>query len=163
MTQQDTDPTMTRILAAVRLGHEGEKARARQELTAVWADLGVDGDPLHRCTLAHYLADLQESTEEELAWDERALAAVASLTDERARRYDGSLQVRAFLPSLHLNLADCHRRLADERQARQHLTTARELVTDLPDDAYGDLIRQAIRDVSGALDAGSTDRLASHP
>ncbi|MFK3979926.1 hypothetical protein ACI2K4_06025 [Micromonospora sp. NPDC050397] len=154
---------MTSIGATVELGRSGQKAQAREALTALWDQLGADGDAFHRCTLAHYLADLQDTTEAELVWDERALAAVADLTDERAQRYLSSLQVQNFLPSLHLNLADCHRRLGNTTLAREHLVTAEDLVGHLPDDQYGDLIRGAIRHVAEALETGSTERLDSHP
>ncbi|RAO16696.1 hypothetical protein MED15_03744 [Micromonospora noduli] len=147
MTDQATvDPTMARIIEAVQLGQSGAPARARELLTALWDELGPTGDALHRCTLAHYLADLQENTEAELAWDERALAAVSDLTDERAQRYLSSLQVQAFLPSLYLNLADCHRRLGNVGPAREHLARAREHLVRLPDDPYGESIRDAVRD-----------------
>ncbi|MEU1240397.1 hypothetical protein ABZ388_08555 [Micromonospora parva] len=147
MTEQPTaDPTMTRIIEAVHLGHGGAPAEARALLTALWDDIGPTGDALHRCTLAHHLADLQDSTEAELSWDERALAAVSELTDERAQRYLSALQVQAFLPSLHLNLADCHRRLGNVAAAREHLARARENLRLLPDDPYGESIRVAVRD-----------------
>ncbi|MEU1588103.1 hypothetical protein [Micromonospora sp. NPDC005710] len=147
MTDQTTaDPTMTRIIEAVQLGQSGAPARARELLTALWDELGPDGDALHRCALAHHLADLQDTTEAELGWDERALAAVADLTDARAQEYLPSLQVQAFLPSLYLNLADCHRRLGNVRPAREHLARAREHLTRLPDDPYGESIRVAVRD-----------------
>lgn len=137
---------MTRIGEAVQLGRSGQHGPARDALTALWDELGPTGDALHRCTLAHYLADLQDTTEAELAWDERALAAVSDLTDERAQRYLSSLQVQAFLPSLYLNLADCHRRLGNVGPAREHLARAREHLVRLPDDPYGESVRAAIRD-----------------
>ncbi|MCG5435847.1 hypothetical protein [Micromonospora foliorum] len=147
MTDQATaDPTMTRIMDAVQLGRSGAPAPARELLTALWDELGPTGDALHRCTLAHYLADLQDTTEAELSWDERALAAVSQLTDERAQRHLPSLQVQAFLPSLHLNLADCHRRLGNVGQAREHLARVGEHLAGLPDDPYGESIRAAVRD-----------------
>ncbi|CCH18606.1 hypothetical protein [Micromonospora lupini] len=147
MNDQPTpDPTMTRIGEAVQLGRSGQKVRARNALTALWDEIGARGDAFHRCTLAHYLADLQDTTEAELRWDERALAAVSDLTDERAQRYLSSLAAQAFLPSLHLNLADCHRRLGNAAQARKHLAGAREHLAHLPDDAYGEAIRTAVRD-----------------
>ncbi|MEU5781556.1 hypothetical protein [Micromonospora lupini] len=157
MNDQPTpDPTMTRIGEAVQLGRSGQKVRARTALTALWDEIGDGGDAFHRCTLAHYLADLQDTTEAELRWDERALAAVSDLTDERAQRYLSSLQVRAFLPSLHLNLADCHRRLGNAARARKHLAGAREHLAHLPDDAYGEAIRAAVRDFAAddPTDAG---------
>nr|WTA64543.1 hypothetical protein OHB51_18620 [Micromonospora sp. NBC_00855] len=144
--QATADPTMTRIIEAVQLGQSGTPARARELLTALWDELGPTGDALHRCTLAHYLADLQDTTEAELAWDERALVAVSELTDERAQEYLPSLQVQAFLPSLYLNLADCHRRLGNVGLAREHLAQAREHLVRLPDDPYGESIRAAVSD-----------------
>ena len=123
--QPTSDPTMTRIGAAVQLGRSGQKALARDALAALWDEIGPTGDAFHRRTLAHYLADLQDTAEAELVWDERTLAAVSDLTDERARRYLPSLQVQAFLPSLYLNLADRDRRPGNPAQAREHLGLGR--------------------------------------
>lgn len=144
--QPAPDPTMTRIIEAVQLGQTGAPAQARELLTTLWDEIGPAGDALHCCTLAHHLADLQDTTEAELAWDERALAAVSELTAERAQRYLPSLQVQAFLPSLYLNLADCHRRLGNTGPAREYLARAREHLAQLPDDPYGETIRAAVRD-----------------
>jgi hypothetical protein len=56
--------------------------------------------------------------------------------------------VAAMYPSLHLNLADCHRRLGDLDRARDHLAQGQAAAGALPDDGYGQLIR------------GGLDRLA---
>lgn len=157
------DETMASIGAAVELGRSGQRVRARDALTALWEQIGATGDALHRCTLAHYLADVQDTTQAELEWDERALAAADDLTDDRAQRYDHAWQVRLLLPSLHLNLADDHRRLGSPTRARKHLAQAQSLVTELPDDQYGGMIRSGLQHVSEALAAGSTQRLDSHP
>ncbi len=157
------DETMASIGAAVELGRSGQRVRARDALTALWEQIGATGDALHRCTLAHYLADVQDTAQAELEWDERALAAADDLTDDRAQRYDHAWQVRLLLPSLHLNLADDHRRLGSPTRARKHLAQAQSLVTELPDDQYGGMIRSGLQHVSEALAAGSTQRLDSHP
>lgn len=157
------DETMASIGAAVELGRSGQRVRARDALTALWEQIGATGDALHRCTLAHYLADVQDTAQAELEWDERALAAADDLTDDRAQRYDHAWQVRLLLPSLHLNLADDHRRLGSPTRARKHLAQAQSLVTELPDDQYGGMIRSGLQHVSEALAAGSTQRLGSHP
>ncbi|WP_018255895.1 hypothetical protein [Salinispora mooreana] len=156
------DETMASIGAAVELGRSGQRSQARDVLTALWEQIEAAGDALHRCTLAHYLADLQDTTQAELEWDERALAAADALTDERAQRYDHAWRVQLLLPSLHLNLADDHRRLGDPARARKHLAQAQSLVTHLPDDQYGGMIRSGVHQVSEALAAGSTQRLDSH-
>ena len=62
------DPTMADLAAAVELGRAGERDAARRRLVAMWDDLGADGDALHRCSVAHFLADLQDDVREELLW-----------------------------------------------------------------------------------------------
>lgn len=50
------DPTMQAIGHAVAEGRAGDSTSARQKLLSPWSVTGVTGDPLHRCSLAHYLA-----------------------------------------------------------------------------------------------------------
>ncbi len=157
------DETMAEIVAAVELGRGGARAEARRRLTDLWEGMGPEGDPLHRVTLAHFLADLQDDVRAELRWDERALAAAGDLTDERAQQYDAALRVRGLLPSLHLNLADCLRRLGDASGARRHLAQAGASVDELADDGYGRLVRTGLEHVRSALEAGSTEPLPSAP
>ncbi|MGY1761927.1 hypothetical protein ACI79G_09185 [Geodermatophilus sp. SYSU D00779] len=154
---------MAQIVAAVELGRGGARAEARQRLTGLWERVGPDGDPLHRVTLAHFLADLQDDVRAELRWDERALAAAGALTDERARQHDAALRVRGVLPSLHLDLADCLRRLGDAPGARRHLAAAASSIDELTDDAYGRMVRAGLWHVQEALGAGSTEPLPSAP
>jgi hypothetical protein len=157
------DETMAEIVAAVELGRAGARAEARRRLTDLWERVGPEGDPLHRVTLAHFLADLQDDVRAELHWDERALAAAGDLTDERAQQYDAALRVRGMLPSLHLGVADCLRRLGDAPGARQHLAAAASSVDELADDDYGRLVRTGLEHVRAALEAGSTEPLPSAP
>lgn len=159
MTQ--TEPLLTRVGAAIGIGTDGDRAAARDQLAALWED--AVGDPVSRCTIAHHLADLQESTEAELAWDLRALDAVGELTDERLAHVQENLRVRALLPSLHLNLADDYRRLSRQEPALKHLAAARRDLDELAQDAYGDLVRGGLDRVAAALAAGSTERLVSNP
>ncbi len=154
------DDVMARVTAAVERGRAGEQAAARQELEAMWAEVERGGgDDFHRCVIAHFAADLQDDERDELMWDERALAAVDGVSDERAQEFDASLQVRGFMPSLYLSLADDHRRLGDANRAHDFLGKARATVDALGDDAYGDLVRGALDKVSRALAEGSTERL----
>ncbi|MFT2016802.1 hypothetical protein ACMA1D_13285 [Streptomyces sp. 796.1] len=74
------DAVLTRIGQAVMLHRGGDREEARNRLAALWQEVGPDGDSLHRCTLAHYLADTQDDPADELAWDLRALAAADKLT-----------------------------------------------------------------------------------
>ncbi|QJY46735.1 hypothetical protein [Pseudonocardia broussonetiae] len=149
------DEVMARVTAAVQRGQGGERTAARRELESLWDGDGR-ADAFHRCVIAHFLADLQDDTGDELRWDERALAAVDGVTDERAQEYGTALRVRGFLPSLLGSLADDHRRLGDAEQARGFLEQARAASDALGDDGYGDLVRGILDRVGRALDEGST-------
>lgn len=144
------DPTLIRIDEAIALGQRGERAAARALFARIWADIGgEDGDAFHRCALAHSMADVQDSVTEELRWDERALAAADAITDERAAQSGTPGGVSGFYPSLHLNLAECYRKLGEPERAREHLERGRAALGALPDDEYGRMIR------------GGLDRLAA--
>ncbi|WP_417832891.1 hypothetical protein [Streptomyces ramulosus] len=76
----------TRIGQAVMLHRAGDREEARNRLAALWHELGPSADPLHRCTLAHYLAATQDTPRDRLSWDLTALeAAEGSVTTGRAR------------------------------------------------------------------------------
>ncbi|WP_158848629.1 hypothetical protein [Saccharothrix deserti] len=154
---------MTDIGAAVTLAHTGDTTAARTRLQDLWDRIGPAGDPLHRCTLAHYMADLYDDPAQAIVWDVRALDAAAALTDERVQRHHGTLRIAGFYPSLHLNLADNFRRLGSFAAARDHITAAQQHQDALADDGYGTLIRRAISEVSEAINQRSTDKRASAP
>ncbi|MFC3578232.1 hypothetical protein ACFOZ0_34245 [Streptomyces yaanensis] len=142
--QAAPDAVMSRIGQVVMLHHGGDREEARDRFLRLWAEIGEAGDPLHRCTLAHYMADTQDDPTDELAWDLRALSAAEELTDERVAEHDGALAVRAFYPSLHLNLAADYVKLGRSEAARVHLRRARGAAGALGDDGYGDGVRAAI-------------------
>ncbi|MFC8044518.1 hypothetical protein [Nocardia sp. NPDC057353] len=152
-----TDPTMTAIQDAVALGRDGDTGAARTALLELWAGIGPAGDPFHRCTLAHFLADLYpDEPAQALAWNVRAIDAAGSVTDDRAREHHDALRIAAFYPSLHVNLADDYRRLGAFTPAAEHLALARKHAPELGADPYGDLIRGAIDGVGAAIERGDT-------
>jgi hypothetical protein len=154
-----TDSTMEAVGQAVAAGRAGQVEDARARLHAIWEGVGVTGDPLHRCTIAHYLADLyDDDPAHALAWDVRALDAADALTQDRAQQHDASLHVAGFYPSLHLNLADNYRRLGSLTFAAEHVAAARRHAVDLAQDPYGDFIRTIIEEVAGAVAAGATGK-----
>ncbi|MFD0313586.1 hypothetical protein [Streptomyces flavalbus] len=151
------DAVMTRIGQVVMLHHAGDREEARQRFLTLWAEIGEDGDPLHRCTLAHYMADTHDDPADELAWDLRALGAAEELSDDRLARHDGTLAVRALYPSLHLNLAADYVKLGRAEAARSHLRRARCAAAALADDSYGDGVRAAIGRLELRLGMGGED------
>ncbi|MFH0517817.1 hypothetical protein ACHBTE_11630 [Streptomyces sp. M41] len=145
--QAAPDAVLTRIGQVVILHHAGDREEARRRLLDLWTELGEDGDPLHRCTLAHYLADTQDDPSDELAWDLRAL------TEAEAAR--GAIAVRALYPSLHLNLAADYVKLDHAEAARVHLRRARGAAGALGDDSYGDGVWAEIRRLESWLGEGA--------
>lgn len=162
-TPASPDSTMEMIGQAVELGRAGDVDTARRQLIDLWQEVGPTGDPFHRCTLAHYLADLCDHPAEALVWDVRALDAAASLSDERAQAHHHSLQVAGFYPSLHLNIADNLRRLSAFDAAQEHICAAEERSEALSDDGYGRMIRAAVEEVGAAIDQRETARRDSAP
>ncbi|MFF5445345.1 hypothetical protein [Streptomyces sp. NPDC012888] len=154
MTEQQEaseDAVMTRIGQAIILLHAGDREEARNRLGEIWSEIGEDGAPLHRCTLAHYMADAQDDPADELAWDLRALAAA----DGPAGGPHAA--VRAFYPALHLNLAADYVKLRRPEAARLHLGRARAASGALPDDGYGNGVRAAIARLEERLAAARPD------
>ncbi|MGW5851442.1 hypothetical protein ACWFQ8_26450 [Streptomyces sp. NPDC055254] len=170
MTEQQEaseDAVMTRIGQAVILLHAGDREEARNRLGEIWSQLGEEGDCLHRCTLAHYMADAQDDPADELTWDLRALTAAEALRagpapdggtlpgpgpaapgggpgDGRSAGVAPHLAMRVFYPSLHLSLAADYVKLRRPDAARNHLARARAAAAALSDDGYGNGVRAAI-------------------
>lgn len=142
--QTAPDAVMTRIGQVVMLHHAGDREEARHRFLELWAEIGADGTPLHRCTLAHYMADTQDDPADELAWDLRALTAAEELTDDRLAAREGAPAVRALYPSLHVNLAADYLKLGRNGAARTHVRRARGAAGALGDDGYGRGVRAAI-------------------
>ncbi len=147
----EPDAVMARIGEGIALRERGERAGARDLFAGVWSDIGgEDGDPFHRCALAHWMADVQDNVREELAWDLRALGAADVLTDERAAR-GGTGPVAGFYPSLHLNLGECYRKLGDLDRAHEHLDRGRASVLALGNDGYGQMIKNGLNRLADRL------------
>ncbi|MFE0581314.1 MULTISPECIES: hypothetical protein [unclassified Streptomyces] len=151
MTEQQEaseDAVMTRIGQAVILLHAGDREEARNRLGEIWQEIGEEGDCLHRCTLAHYMADAQDDPADELAWDLRALTAADSLGDGHGDGCPAQREprpaMRVFYPSLHVSLAADYLKLQRPGAARVHLARARAAAGALSDDGYGDGVRAAI-------------------
>ncbi|MEU7067027.1 hypothetical protein ACIGQE_30065 [Streptomyces sp. NPDC053429] len=166
MTEQreaSEDAVMTRIGQAVILLHAGDREEARNRLGEIWSELGEGGDLLHRCTLAHYMADAQDDPADELAWDLRALSAAEGIADGPPARPQPDHAVRVFYPSLHLNLAADYAKLRRPEAARAHLARARAATGALADDGYGNGVRAAIARLERRLDAEPGGRARPFP
>jgi len=140
----EPDTIVGRIGDAVALDYSGDREGALARLAELWDEIHADGDALHRCMLAHYMADMQDHPHAELMWDQRALSAASSIAGEGARE---------LYPSLHLNLAEDYRKAGDFSAAREHLARATRLAGELPENGYGNTIRRGIAGMAAQLAA----------
>lgn len=148
----EPDQIMQRFGEGLAASQGGDRDLARTTFSVLWAEVGEGGDPLHRCAIAHAMADVQDDLHDELAWDLRALAAAEGLTDERVQSAGVQGTARSFQPSLHLNLADVYRRLGRPVEARRHVEAGFATVDALGDDGYGAMIRDGLSRIEGQLD-----------
>lgn len=149
------DPIMTEIFAAIALLQGGDRLGGRKALETIWARIADAPAPLHACTLAHYMADAQDDLADELAWDIRALEAALRCTDAEAQRQGQGLPIAAFMPSLHINLADDYFRLGDVVRSRNHLEAAQSFAGHLANDSYGRMIHGGIARLASKLANGA--------
>ncbi len=138
------DPMMTRILEAIALYQRGDLANGVAAMRDLWAETSGDGDPLHRCALAHYLADLEDDPAKALAWNRIALGAADDLSRMGVEDVLGGVPLQSFFPSLHLNLAEDYRLLGDVTNAARHARLAREALQGLPDQDLTAMIRGGV-------------------
>jgi hypothetical protein len=147
----DVDPVLARIGEGIALGGAGRRGAARRLFAGVWDEIGADGDALHRCALAHSMADVQTDLAQELLWDLRALDAADLITDERVRQAGMPGPARGLYPSLHLNLADAFRRAGDPGMARLYTRLGYADLGALADDGYARMIRDGLDRVAEQL------------
>ncbi len=149
----DPDDVMIRFGHALGLSRRGERQEARRLFAELWDQVGSEGDPFHRVSLAHAMADVQDDPRSELVWDLRALEAAASVTDERVAQAGVGGPVGGFFPSLHLNLGEDYRNLGDLDAARRHLELGRVATAALADDGYGWMIKRGLAALAERLAA----------
>jgi hypothetical protein len=144
-------PAYTTIREGMRLREQGHSPEAKALMETLVPAVEAGDDAYLKIFLAHSLADVQESVEDELAWDLKALALMDELTDELALDRGNPGGRTALLPSLHLNLAVCYQRLGDRDNARRHYELGEAHLDALTDDTYGDSIRAAFAEGLGPV------------
>lgn len=147
----EPDEVMTRLGEGMALSQRGERSAARVLFATLWEQVGPDGDPLHRCAISHWSADVQDDPKDELVWDLRALEAAGDVTQARADQAGVASPVAALYPSLHLNLGEVYRRMGEHGRAAKHLREGLDAVSALPDDGYGEMIRRGLNGLAERL------------
>jgi hypothetical protein len=119
-------------LCAQGMELEGDPSKAAAVFMEAWNRASSDSE---KAIAAHYVARHQDAIAGKLLWDEKALHH-AKLSEETA--------IRAFYPSLYLNIAKCHEDLQAFDEALRHYCLAQQYAKELPDDGYSRFIRDGI-------------------
>ena len=142
------------ILEAIGLAQTGDRTTGRQALLACWEQT----DPAQhafRCVLAHYLADVEDSVDDEVAWDTTALAEYAHLRGGDLAGV-GIPAAAGLAPSLHLNLGDGFLRQGRTAEAAEQLRAGLGAVAALGDDGYGRMIRDGLDRLASRIDSAES-------
>lgn len=127
------------IVQAVGLALAGDRQAGLEALMGCW-EATAESDHAQRCVIAHYVADLQTSLEDEVLWDQVALAEHAHVADADLTPV-GIASALGMAPSLHLNLGDGYLRQGSVREAEAELERGLQKQHVLPPDGYGAMIR----------------------
>jgi hypothetical protein len=139
------------ILEAIGQAQTGERTAGRQALLACWEQTAPT-DHAQRCVLAHYLADVQDSVDEEVQWDATALSEYAHLRGDDLVAV-GIPEAAGLAPSLHLNLGDGLLRQGRVADAGEQLRAGLASTDALGDDGYARMIREGLTGLAERLDA----------
>ena len=142
------------ITSAVGLALAGDTQRGRDALSDCWQATTQD-DHAQRCVIAHYLADLQSSLDDEVSWDEVALSEHGHVAEEDFAAV-GIPSAAGLAPSLHLNLGDGYLRQGRVDAARAQLQAGLQSRSVLPADGYGALIRSGLDRLETRVQAAQT-------
>jgi len=131
--QFDQNNKIVKLCASgMSLEGEGKNEEALKLYQQAWDEAAND---FEKFTSAHYIARHQKSVAEKLKWDETALQLALKINDEG---------VRETYPSLYLNIAKCFEDLNDPDNARKNYQLALSFTHLLPDDGYGNMIKNGI-------------------
>ena len=132
--QFDSENNVVKLCAkGMELEANAQLDEAYKQFLKAWNEANND---FERFTAAHYVARCQETVEEKLLWDEKALACALKIDDE------GMI---ANYPSLYLNIAKCYEDLKDHENAKINYQKALSYANKLPDNGYGSMIRAGIK------------------
>lgn len=116
----------------MELEGQGRKSEALERFLHAWK---LASNDFEKFTAAHYVARHQSNATEKLKWDQTALDYALRMGDE---------SVKATYPSLYLNIAKCYEDLSNTEKALENYRLANSFTKHLPENGYGDMIKNGI-------------------
>ena len=142
------------ILGAIGEAQAGDQATGRQRLLGCWEQT-EPAQHAYRCVLAHYLADLQTTLDDEVSWDTTALEEYEYLGGDDLAAV-GIPAAAGLAPSLHLNLGDGYLRQGRPAEATEQARAGLASIDVLVDDGYGRMVREGLARLADRVEAAES-------
>jgi hypothetical protein len=142
------------ILDAIGEAQTGDRATGRRRLLGCWEQT-EPSQHAYRCVLAHYLADVQTTVDDEVSWDTTALEEYAYLGDGDLAAV-GISEAAGLAPSLHLNLGDGYLRQGRLAEAAVQARAGLASIDVLADDGYGRMVREGLARLADRVEAAES-------
>ena len=144
----------TTILEAIGEAQTGDRATGRQRLLGCWEQT-EPSQHAYRCVLAHYLADVQITVDDEVSWDTTALEEYEYLGGDDLAAV-GIPAAAGLAPSLHLNLGDGYLRQGRLAEATEQARAGLASIDVLVDDGYGRMVREGLARLADRVEAAES-------
>lgn len=129
----DPDNSVVKLCAeGMNKETQGENEKASLLFEKAWNEASNDQE---RFIAAHYLARHQKDVDSKLKWDHLALDLALKIEDA---------SMKAYFPSLYLNVAKCYEDLGNLELAKINYDLASSFAKFLPEDGYGKMIKSGI-------------------
>ncbi len=136
------NPVVTLCAEGIAAEMAGRVAEAAALYRQAWE---IRSDDYDACIVAHYMARVQSGAPEVLRWNQVALDHADAVADPE--------RVKAFYPSLHLNLGKSYEDMGNAAEARKFYELAERGAANQPDGRLTDMVRrgaaEGLRRVSG--------------
>lgn len=146
-----TNPVNTLVIRGMQAEGQGRHDRARDLFAQAW---DAHTTAIEGAVAAHYVARQQDSPEQTLEWNRRALDLVADADADT---------VAGWMPSLHLNLGKSYEDLGDLDTALRHYRRAEAASPALSADGYGSMTRAGIANAIARLTGSAPGPPTSAP
>ena len=108
--------TSSRVICLCIEGTRAEFEKRLDDARALyWQAWEAARDDYEACVAAHYVARFQDNSEEKLRWNQLALNHANAIQDD---------SVKAFYPSLYLNMGQSYELLGDQVEAQRYYDLA---------------------------------------
>ncbi len=128
----DPENAVVKLCSEAMMAETEENDVAKALFEKAWL---IASNDFEKLIAAHYIARQRTDKAENLKWNEISLSHAIAIGDE---------EVKAYYPSLYLNVGKSYEDMGDHAAAKQNYLTAKNYIAYLPDDGYGRMIAAGV-------------------